>query len=649
MNYSPLSQSEIEALTSQGCSADNWCNISVSEGFDTKHITNVQFSGTIRIGAFNHQFSHTSGVKHHAGLHNALIHNCTIEDNVYINRINNHIANYHIGKNAFIENCNTISVDGETSFGNGTLVPVLDETGKRSVPIFNNMSSHIAYIIAFYRHDNSLTDSVLSHIADYSKQQTSNTGSIGENAVIRNCGSICNTNIGDNAQLIGATALNNGSINSTNDAATSIGEGVQCHNFIISSGSSVSEASLINNCFIGQGCEIGKHYSAVDSLFFANCQALHGEATAIFAAPYTVTHHKSTLLIGGMYSFFNAGSGTNQSNHMYKLGPIHQGITERGVKMSSDAYVMWPARIGAYSFVMGRHYSNADTSALPFSYLLEKDGKTSIMPAVNLATVGTARDSEKWPKRDKRKGTHHDFINFDLFNPYIVGKMQEGIKVLEELIEKKSTVYHNCHIHERMMKMGINTYRSAIDIFIGDKVIEHIGSKNLDEIGDFFKYNPIAETDKWIDLAGMIAPKSQIDNLLNGVFKANNCSDNALESFNTRLKEIHEQYNTNEWQWTLNLINNIHGEIAIENKLNNILSAWKKAKINLLRAQISDAEKEFISRATVGFGIDGDEETKQLDIENVRGKADGNSFIIDCQNKIAEVENTFKDVCKIAD
>ena len=60
-----------------------------------------------------------------------------------------------------------------------------------------------------------------------------------------------------------------------------------------------------------------KHYSAEHSVFFANSQGFNGEACSIFAGPYTVTHHKSTLLIAGMFSFMNAGSGSNQSNHMY--------------------------------------------------------------------------------------------------------------------------------------------------------------------------------------------------------------------------------------------------------------------------------------------------------------------------------------------
>ena len=66
----------------------------------------------------------------------------------------------------------------------------------------------------------------------------------------------------------------------------------------------------------------------------------------MFAGPYTVSHHRATLLIAGYFSFFNAGSGANQSNHMYKSGPVHQGVHLRGCKFGSDAYVLLPASTG---------------------------------------------------------------------------------------------------------------------------------------------------------------------------------------------------------------------------------------------------------------------------------------------------------------
>ena len=80
---------------------------------------------------------------------------------------------------------------------------------------------------------------------------------------------------------------------------------------------------------------------------------------------------------------------------MYKLGPVHQGIIERGSKTGSDSYILWPGKIGAFTMVLGRHYGNPDTSEHPFSYLIDDNGKSVLMPAQNLFSVGTTRDVEK--------------------------------------------------------------------------------------------------------------------------------------------------------------------------------------------------------------------------------------------------------------
>ncbi|NAW49767.1 DUF4954 family protein, partial [Salmonella sp. gx-f5] len=80
-----------------------------------------------------------------------------------------------------------------------------------------------------------------------------------------------------------------------------------------------------------------------------NSYMSNGEACAAFCGPFTASHHKSSLLIGGMFSFYNAGSATNFSNHAYKMGPMHWGILERGSKTASGAYLLMPATLGTYS------------------------------------------------------------------------------------------------------------------------------------------------------------------------------------------------------------------------------------------------------------------------------------------------------------
>lgn len=365
-NYRSLTNEEINRLEAQACSASDWNDVLVDECFTPDYVHHARFSGKVRLGVFEYEFALPGGICKHAGLSYVTLHNVTVGDNCCIENVKNYIANYEIGAYTFIENVDIILVDKKSRFGNGVEVSVLNETGGREVMIHDRLSAHQAYIMALYRHRPQLIERMKTLIEAYADEHASDIGTIGSHVTIVNSGYIKNVRIGDYCEIEGAGRLKNGSINSNVADPVHIGYGVVCDDFIISSGSHIEDGTMITRCFVGQACHMGHNYSASDSLFFSNCQEENGEACAIFAGPFTVTHHKSTLLIAGMFSFMNAGSGSNQSNHMYKLGPIHQGALERGAKTTSDSYILWPARIGAFSLVMGRHVNHPDTSDLPF-------------------------------------------------------------------------------------------------------------------------------------------------------------------------------------------------------------------------------------------------------------------------------------------
>jgi len=136
----------------QMCRCDDWNCIEVAENFRPEYIRNSNFSGDVRIGAFEKEVTFVGGVKKHTGIYNATIHNCRIGNNVYIGQIRNYIANYIIEDDVVIENVDLMAVDGISSFGNGTHVSVLNETGGRELPIYDHLSAHLAYILALYRH-----------------------------------------------------------------------------------------------------------------------------------------------------------------------------------------------------------------------------------------------------------------------------------------------------------------------------------------------------------------------------------------------------------------------------------------------------------------------------------------------------------------
>ena len=633
--YRKLTEQEIAQLESQGCSAENWAEIEVAEAFDARYVKNTRFSGHNRLGSFCRQIEMPGGLKVHSGIYNATLHNVEVGDDAHLYNIHNYIANYRIGRETCIENVNAILVDGKTTFGNGVRVPVMNEGGGREIPIFNELSASLAYILTLYRHRPEMIHEVERLIDEYAERQASEVGYIGDHVRILNCGSIKNVKVGDFAELVGVSRLKNGTVDSNEHAPVRLGSGVKCVNFIIASGVEIGDSTLVDKCFVGQGCVFDKHYSAGESLFFSNCQGMHGEACAIFAGPYTVTHHKSTLLIAGMFSFLNAGSGSNQSNHMYKLGPIHQGVAERGAKTTSDSYLLWPSKIGAFSLVMGRHTHHADTSELPFSYLIENNSESYLVPGANLRTVGTIRDAQKWPKRDNRKDPHKiDQINFNLLSPYTVQKMWRGREVLNELqaLSGENTDvygYRNCKIRNSSLRHGRELYTIGIRKFLGNSLISRLEQKEwhtLAEIRAALRPDSRVGLGDWVDLAGLIAPKSEVSVLLDDIEKG----QMTLEDIQTRLVQMHANYYSYEWTWALDKLEQVWGcrveEVSLE-QIRMTVNQWREAVVNLDHMVYNDARKEFDLNSQTGFGVDGDREQAEADFEEVRGSFESNSFV----------------------
>ena len=622
-NYRALTSEEIKRLEAQACTATDWNEVQVAEDFTPEYIHHTRFSGKVRLGVFEGEFRLAGGVRKHAGLSYVTLHNVTVGDNCFIENVKNYIANYEIGESVFIENVDIILTDKKSRFGNGVEVSVLNETGGREVMIHDRLSAHQAYIMALYRHRPLLIERMKALIEAYAEAQASETGTIGNRVSIVNSGYIKNVRIGDCCEIEGAGRLKNGTINSNASDPVHIGYGVVCDDFIISSGAHIEDGTMITRCFVGQACRMGHNYSASDSLFFSNCQEENGEACAIFAGPFTVTHHKSTLLIAGMFSFMNAGSGSNQSNHMYKLGPIHQGAMERGAKTTSDSYILWPARIGAFSLVMGRHVNHPDTSDLPFSYLIEDKNTTYLAPGVNLRSVGTIRDAQKWPKRDLRKDPLRlDQINYNLLSPYTIQKMMKGREILKELARvsgetSETYAYQSAKIKNSALNKGIKFYETAIHKFLGNSVIkrlEKIQFRSDEEIRKRLLPDTSIGSGEWVDISGLIAPKSEIERLMNDIETG---ALSTVDQIHDRFADMHAHYYTYEWTWAYEKMLEFYqldAERITASDICTIVRQWQDSVVGLDRLVYEDA-------------ADGSKAEQKLDFEQVRGVFESNPFV----------------------
>ncbi len=631
-----LTEGEISTLTANGCSAEDWTRILVPADFDPSRIERTRFSGDVTLGNFVGEFTFPGGASRRSGIHDAWIHNCTIGDGVLIGGVGNYIAGYDIGPGCHIANVDLIVCDGRSTFGNNAPAKVLNETGGREVPLYDNLSASLAYVIAMYRHRPRLTARLQDMIARYAETVASDRGTIGAGVRIVNTGIIRNVRIGQGATVANATRLENGSINSNPSAPVYIGDAVIAEDFIVSSGAEVSDGATLKHCFVGQASRVSGGFVAHDSLMFSNCDFACGEACAIFAGPFTVSQHRSSLLIAGMFSFLNAGSGSNQSNHMYKLGPIHQGVVERGSKTTSDSFILWPARVGAFSLVMGRHDQHSDTSDMPFSYIIENNNETWLAPGVNLKSVGTIRDAQKWPRRDKRADPERlDAINYNLLSPFTVGKMMRALATLRNLQAvsgETSEIYYyqNTRIKGSSLRRALEYYTIAVRKFMGNSIIKRLeGTRfsSIDQVRERLRPTEPCGRGEWIDLSGLFIPKETLERLFTSIEYGTITTLGPIEEF---FRDTHSRYYDMEWTWVYDVWPSVYGirldEITAEQIIETV-KGWQQAVIGLDEMLYDDARKEFSLSAMTGFGIDGTEGDKRLDFEEVRGAFETNSFV----------------------
>jgi len=671
--YRPLNEKEIKQLRSQNCGAEDWGRVAVAEPFDASRVLDVAFRGEVRIGSLAGTVQ-CGQIAEPCGIYDAVLANVTIGSGCLINHVRSRLCGYVIGYGAVIQDVGVIESEPGGSFGCGVVVDALNEGGGRGVPLYPELSANVAYILALHRHRPKLIQRLESMIAARVAQAKAQPATIGAGALLRGVQTIRNVMVGPGGRIEGAALLENGTILSEPQAPAVVGSAVIARDFILAEGSSVTDGASLAHCFAGQGCKIGKQFSAEHCLFFANSEAYHGEGCSVFAGPFAVTHHKGTLLIAACCSFFNAGSGTNQSNHMYKLGPLHQGILERGCKTGSFSYLLWPCRVGAFSVILGKNMANFDSGDLPFSYIEAQGSRSYLTPGYNLYTVGTVRDAAKWPARDRRKASaKRDLLNFAAFSPYMVGKLLRGEKLLGQLAAATERSVDEVNINgafvkRLLLKNGAKFYGIAIDAYLAERLLaraepalrsagvspagtEAGGTPAVRSVGGLAEVRQrlapeprgtvrrqCAGRCNWLDISGLLVAEERLNALENDI---ENGVVGDLAALQDRLAECHAAYAGDEWNWVAAVWEERFGVKPEEMTPAALAGAADKLLANRQRAVkmiLADAEREFSELAQIGFGVDGDAEARRADFEAVRGTFAANKFVAEMNAELAALE-----------
>ena len=591
-DYRPLTSEEIEVLRSNDCWAEDWTSINVSEDFKPNFMHRVMLYSEVNIGAFNKNVEVSQGFVKHSGINNATLRNVTIGDDCLIENVGNFINNYNIGDDCYISNISTMETTEGATYGEGNLVSVLNEVGEGNVILFSDLNSQLAAFMVKHFSDKELKEKIRQLIKTDIDNKMPERGQIGNNVKIVNTKEITNCVINDLCEVNGASRLSDCTLLGSVHGNVYIGTGVIIENSIIAEGSSVINSVKIQDCFVGEACQLSNGFTASASVFFANSYMSNGEACAAFCGPFTASHHKSSLLIGGMFSFYNAGSATNFSNHAYKMGPMHWGILERGSKTASGAYLLMPATLGSFSVCFGKLMHHPNTRNLPFAYLIADGDKMFLIPGRNITTVGLYRDIKKWPKRDLRaQENRKSIVNFDWLSPFSVGEILKGKKILENLREVTGDnvsqyLYHEYIIPATSLHKGIKYYDIALRIYMG-AVLKRVLKRDSSitppttEIG----------TSDWDDLSGLLLPVSEEERIVKDMREGN---IETIQQLLERFEEINNNYREYQWAWTYSVICDYYGisEITLEDA-NRIHEDYIRARRSWIAEIKKDAEKEY--------------------------------------------------------
>jgi hypothetical protein len=314
---------------------------------------------------------------------------------------------------------------------------------------------------------------------------------------------------------------------------------------------------------------------------------------------------------------------------------------------------MWPARVGPFSVVLGKHTRTFDTRDFPFSHIEAKaDGRCEMIPGLYLSTVGTVRDGAKWPTRDRRRGTpQRDIIDFDVLSPLTVGRMLRGVEILGNLASttdkaKKTVTIQGAEVRRVLLRTGVKYYRAGIEMYLRERLVTRLETARAEGETNLSRALAVPAnavlSQEWVDLAGQMMPEARLQELAARVESGALASVEALQA---ALAEIHEAYADDEWAWVVWAYERQFKQrvaAMTDGDVREAAEAWATLRTKFLKLILGDAEKEFASLTRTGFGLQPSPAERDADFTAVRGTFDENAFVHQVREEIAAVNRRAK-------
>ncbi len=597
-----LTADEVTALVNAGCRAEEWGGVTVADGFDAGLVTATRFAGSVRIGA-----------------------RCRLVDAS--------LADVWLGDDCVVDRASVRHVVTPEPFGLGHPVHVLAEDGARQVPLYHGLSSQLAHLLCHLQ-GHPVAEKLLDLVDADIFSLDATRSRLGDGCRVVGTGLLENVWLGQGTIVEGAALLRNCYSADSTTAPVRILEGVRFEDGVALAGSLIDGGSRLQSCLVGEGVIVDRTFSGKHSLFFANSEFHLGEAACAMAGPFATSHHKATLVLTCQCSFNTFGSTANASNHHFKLGARHGGVLRRGARCGSGSYIFWPADIGAFTTVVGKHLRHIETADFPFSLLTEKNGESVLVPGVNLFSAGMTRDEAKWQKRDRRGGINSplDCLNPAICSPYTMQALETGTRLLRRSHTLDADLRHNgAVIPAGRIAPAIQLYDTALVFYLGECLLRGVRRMKGDGVirpEDYLQIIDQGMADaalaggKWRDWGGMLLSGYDADRFHQDVL------DNVIatpEAVRERLRIIHESYESRELAWAASRWRREYGSNAGVETVVAFIAKWRNAVRFRYDSLLRDVGKEFTREVMYGFGV---EESAIAAFRRVRGDPGAEELVL---------------------
>jgi NDP-sugar pyrophosphorylase family protein len=441
-----LTPREVEELERNANSCRKWEDVLVTDPFDPDLVKRSVFAGLVRIGKLERCLLEHHDTRLPVGIYNSRIVACDIGDDCAILE-NSYIAHYIVGDGCILINNDELEVSNHAKFGSGLVMEgepeevrieldLMNEAGGRSVLPFDGMCAADAYLWARRRGDKALLKAFRSMTESRFDLRRGRYGSIGHHSVLKSNRIMKDVAIGPCAYIKGANKLKNLTINSSDEARTQIGEGVELVNGIVGYGCRVFYGCKAVRFVLGDNSSLKYGARLIHSVLGENSTVSCCEILNNLIFPAHEQHHNTSFLIASLVRGQSnmAAGATIGSNHNSRAndGEIEAG---RGFWPGLSSSVKHSSRFASYCLLSKGDYRYELDIALPFC-LVDDDRSRErlvLMPAYwwthNLYAL--LRNEGKFQARDKRI-CKDLLIEYSPFAPDTAEEMVRAMGLLEE-------------------------------------------------------------------------------------------------------------------------------------------------------------------------------------------------------------------------